>query len=184
MLVLGARWLVEGAVVFARLLGMSETVIGLTIVAVGTGLPETATSVVGCLRRQRDIAVGNLVGSNVFNLTFALGAAGLSGRGAMPVANEVLLLDAPMLVVSAFVCLSVFANGNRIARWEGNVFLGSYVLYVVCLIYNSLHGASADRALIQAIFCAIPLGLAAIVGTGLHQRARRDSGPADIVSQL
>jgi cation:H+ antiporter len=130
LLVLGARWLVDAATAFARWFGVSELVIGLTIVAAGTSLPEVASSVVAALRGERDIAVGNVVGSNVFNILGCLGLAGLVAPQPLVVAPAVLAFDLPVMLAVAFACLPVFFTGARIARWEGVLLLGYYLAYV------------------------------------------------------
>lgn len=129
-LVLGATWLVEAAVRFAQYLGVSELVIGLTIVAAGTSLPEVATSIVAALRGQRDIAVGNVVGSNVFNILGVLGLSAIAGPAGIQVAPSVLAFDLPVMIAVAFACLPIFFTGNLIARWEGALFIGLYAAYM------------------------------------------------------
>ena len=111
----------------ARLLGMSELLIGLTIVAVGTSLPEIAASVLATWRGERDIAVGNVIGSNLFNILCVLGlSAAISAQGvAVPV--SALRFDIPVMIAVAVVCLPIFFTGQQIARWEGGLFLGYYV---------------------------------------------------------
>ena len=142
LLVLGATWLVDSAVAIARVLGVSEVVIGLTIVAAGTSLPEVATSIVAALRGERDIAVGNVVGSNLFNLLGIGGIAALVTPGGLEVAASLVRLDLPVMAAVAFACLPIFAIGHRIARWEGALFVGYYAAYVTYLILASTrHGA-------------------------------------------
>jgi cation:H+ antiporter len=141
LLVIGGRWLVDGAVTFARLLGVSELVIGLTIVAAGTSLPEVATSIVAALRGERDIAVGNVVGSNLFNILCVLGLASAVTPGGLPVSAGALRFDIPVMVAVAVACLPIFLTGHVIARWEGGLFLGYYVAYVLYLVLVSTgHG--------------------------------------------
>ncbi len=136
-LVVGARWFVHGAVEIARWLGVSELVIGLTIVAGGTSLPELATSVVAAVKGERDISVGNVVGSNLFNLLFVLGAAAtISSRG-IEVAAAALTFDFPVMVAVAVACFPIFFTGHRIARWEGWLFLGYGAAYWTYLLLAS-----------------------------------------------
>lgn len=134
LLVLGATWLVDSAVSIARALEISEAVIGLTIVAAGTSLPELATSVVAAMRGERDIAVGNVVGSSVFNLLGILGVAALVTPGGLSVAPGLLFFDIPVMIAVAFACMPIFGTGQRIARWEGALFLAYYVVYVTYLV--------------------------------------------------
>jgi cation:H+ antiporter len=134
LLVLGANWLVDAAVTFARVLGLSEMVIGLTIVAAGTSLPEVATSVVATLRGARDIAVGNVIGSNVFNILAVLGLSSLVAPDALTVSPAMLSFDIPVMIAVALACLPIFFTGHLIARWEGALFLVYYVAYVAWLL--------------------------------------------------
>ncbi|MFA5677932.1 MAG: calcium/sodium antiporter [Pseudomonas sp.] len=134
MLVLGARWLVDGAVALASSLGVSERVIGLTIVAVGTSLPEVATSVIATLRGHRDIAVGNVIGSNLLNLLAVLGLASLLAPQGIAVSAQVLRFDMLTMFAVAIACLPIFFSGLRINRWEGLLFLGYYLIYTLHLI--------------------------------------------------
>ncbi|MGD8278823.1 MAG: calcium/sodium antiporter, partial [Gemmatimonadota bacterium] len=122
-LVLGSRWFVQGAVEFSRMLGLSELVIGLTIVAGGTSLPEVATSVAASLRGQRDLAVGNVVGSNIFNVLLVVGSTATLVPGGVPVAPAALHLDLPMMVTVSIASLPIFFAGMRITRLEGGIFL-------------------------------------------------------------
>ncbi|HEY5790705.1 MAG TPA: calcium/sodium antiporter, partial [Gammaproteobacteria bacterium] len=112
LLVLGARWLVHGATGLARGFGVSELVIGLTVVAGGTSLPEVATSVVASLRGQRDIAVGNVVGSNLFNLLGVLGLSGLAAPDGLVVIDSVRGFDLPVMIAAAIACLPIYARGR------------------------------------------------------------------------
>ena len=134
LLVLGARWLVDGAVAIARHFGLSELIIGLTIVAVGTSLPEVAATVVASLRGERDIAVGNVIGSNLFNILAVLGLTALLAPAGVPVSSAALRLDIPVMIAVAVACLPVFFTGHLIARWEGALFLGYYLAYASYLI--------------------------------------------------
>jgi cation:H+ antiporter len=134
LLVLGSRWLVEAAIEFARYLGVSELVIGLTIVAAGTSLPEVATSILAAIRGERDIAVGNVVGSNIFNILAVLGVSAVVAPGALTIPPAVLAFDLPVMVAVAVACLPIFFTGNLIARWEGGLFLAYYVAYTTYLI--------------------------------------------------
>jgi cation:H+ antiporter len=133
LLVLGARWIVAGAVDIAQRLGASELIIGLTIVAGGTSLPELATSVLAGMRGKREIAVGNVVGSNLFNLLAVLGLSAVVAPSGVPVSEAVLWFDLPVMIATAVACLPIFFTGQVIARWEGALFLGYYGAYTVYL---------------------------------------------------
>jgi cation:H+ antiporter len=134
LLVLGADWLVGSAVAFAKMLGVSDLVIGLTVVAVGTSMPEIATSLVAALRGQRDIAVGNVVGSNIFNLLAVLGVAGVVSAGGLAVPDAARNFDLWVMLAVAFACLPILLTGREIARWEGVLFLAYYALYLLYLV--------------------------------------------------
>ncbi len=135
LLVLGSEWLVTAAVAFAKAMGVSDLIIGLTIVAAGTSMPEVATSIAAALKGERDIAVGNVVGSNTFNILGCLGISGLvAGEGGLSIAPSMLAFDIWVLIAVAVACLPVFVSGKEIARWEGAVFLGYYIAYVSYLI--------------------------------------------------
>jgi cation:H+ antiporter len=134
MLVLGSGLFVDSAVALARGWGMSELVIGLTLVAAGTSLPEVATSLVAAFKGERDIAVGNVVGSNLFNLMCVLGITGLTAPTGIPVDAEAIHQDIPVMVLVALACLPVFLIGHAIERWEGLVLVTFYFLYTAALI--------------------------------------------------
>jgi cation:H+ antiporter len=137
LLVLGSTWLVNGAVAIAALFGVSQLVIGLTIVAAGTSLPEVATSIVASMRGERDIAVGNVVGSNIFNILSVLGLAALVSPQPIPISPAALAFDIPVMIAVAIVCLPIFFTGGIIARWEGILFLGYYLAYTVYLVLTA-----------------------------------------------
>jgi cation:H+ antiporter len=134
LLVLGSNWLVESAVAFARRFGISEMVIGLTIIAAGTSLPEVATSVMAAIRGERDIAVGNVIGSNLFNIFAVLGVSALVAPVALSVPQAMISFDLLVMLAVAIACLPIFFTGNLIARWEGALFLGYYLAYTSYLI--------------------------------------------------
>ncbi|MDQ3206954.1 MAG: calcium/sodium antiporter [Pseudomonadota bacterium] len=134
LLVLGSSWLVDASIALARAIGVSDLVIGLTIVAAGTSMPEVATSVMAAVRKERDIAIGNVVGSNIFNILGCLGLAGVVSSTGLPLAPSVLNFDLWVMLAVAFACLPVFLTGRTIARWEGAVFVFYYVAYVAYLI--------------------------------------------------
>jgi cation:H+ antiporter len=128
LLVLGARFLVGGAVVIAQFFGMSPALIGLTIVAIGTSLPELATSVVAALKGQGDIAVGNIVGSNIFNI---LGIAGIASLARPLQQGDISVLDLGVMFGLTLVLLPLMRSGFRISRLEGGLLFIGYIVYVV-----------------------------------------------------
>jgi cation:H+ antiporter len=183
LLVLGSRWLVSGAVAFAQALGVSELVIGLTIVAAGTSLPEVATSILAALRGERDIAVGNVVGSNIFNILAVLGLSGLVAPAGLRAADALLRFDLPVMIAVAVACLPIFASGARIARWEGALFLLYYVAYAayVVLAAQQHDALPAFSAVMEAFVLPLTALTLAVVGwRAWRQRGRRPGrGPRD-----
>ncbi len=134
ILVTGSRMVVSSAISIAEFFGVSELIIGLTIVAVGTSLPELATSVVAAIRGERDIAVGNVVGSNIFNILSVLGLTALVVPKGVDVAPAALSFDIPVMIAVSVACLPVFFAGYAIRRWEGGLFVfyyGAYITYLV-----------------------------------------------------
>lgn len=140
-LVVGSNWLIDGAVALARALGVSELVIGLTIVAAGTSLPELATSVIASVRREREIAVGNVIGSNIFNILSVLGFSAIASPRGLEVAPAVIRFDAPVMMAVSLACFPILFNDFQIKRWEGSLFVAYYIFYVVYLI---LHASQHD----------------------------------------
>ena len=157
LLVVGARWLVSAAVLTAEALGVSELVIGLTIVAVGTSLPEVATSVLASVRGQRDIAVGNVVGSSIFNLLVVLGLGSLVSPEGLPVPAGALAFDFPIMIGVSLATLPVVFTGHLIARWEGAVFLGYYVAYTTYLILDATDHGSLPEFQTAMVWFVLPL---------------------------
>lgn len=137
LLVLGTRWFVDGAVTLARLLGVSELIIGLTIVAAGTSMPEVFASLIATRRGELDIAVGNVVGSNMFNILGVLGISSFISPDGVRVAPEGMAFDLPVMVAVAVACLPIFFTKHRISRWEGGLFLFYYAAYIGFLILDA-----------------------------------------------
>ena len=174
LLVFGARWFVDGAVQLARGLGMSELIIGLTIVAAGTSMPEVATSLVAAIRGERDIAVGNVVGSNIFNILAVLGLTAIVAPEGVPVASGMLTIDMPFMIAVAVACLPIFLTGHTIARWEGFVFLGYYAAYTIYLILDATnHPTVTQYSNFMLLFVAPLTVITLIVSLGREVRRRR-----------
>ena len=171
VLVGGARWFVDGAVALARTIGVSELVIGLTVVAAGTSLPEVATSIIATIRGERDIAVGNVIGSNIYNILAILGISSVVTPGGLTVAPAVVSFDLPVMVAVAVACLPIFFSGMAVARWEGAVFLGYYVAYLAYLIldatgHDGLPAFSAVMTWFVVPLTALTLALVALRARG------------------
>ena len=155
LLVLGSRWIVQGATTMAEALGVPDLVIGLTVVATGTSLPELATSVIASIRGERDMAVGNVIGSNLFNLMIILGTAAAVSPDGIPVPPAALTFDLPVMLAVALACLPIFFTGHRIDRLEGWTFLGFYAAYTVYLVLDAADH-EALHLLRDALLFAIP----------------------------
>lgn len=132
--VLGAELLVSSASTIARLYGVSDALIGLTIVAVGTSAPELATTLVATIRDDRDVAIGNLLGSSIFNVLVILGLTCVAAPGGLDVSRDILWIDLPLAALVAIVCLPVFRSERRVSRVEGGMFVGTYLLYFAALL--------------------------------------------------
>jgi cation:H+ antiporter len=157
LLVLGSRWLVDSAVSFAQYLGVSELVVGLTIVAAGTSLPEVVTSIIAAIRGERDIAVGNVVGSNIFNIMGVLGFASIVAPTGIDVSAAVIGFDIPVMIGVALVCLPIFFTGGTISRQEGLLLLGYYVAYTLYLVMAASHHDALPKYSAVMLYIVIPL---------------------------
>lgn len=134
MLVFGAEIFVDGAIGIARALGISELIISLTIVAVGTSLPELVTALIAASKGEADIAVGNVVGSNIMNLLSILGVTALVAGDGLTMPAPVISFDLPFLLLASLACLPILWSGHRLSRAEGALFLVAYAVYVVWLL--------------------------------------------------
>ncbi|HAX70507.1 MAG TPA: calcium/sodium antiporter [Anaerolineales bacterium] len=157
LLVVGSDFLVNSSIEIARWLGVSELVIGLTIVAAGTSMPEVATSVTAALKGERDIAVGNVVGSNIFNILAVLGLGGSVAPAGLVVSSAALNFDIPVMIAIAVACFPVFFTGGQIYRWEGALFLAYYVIYTAYLIMNATNHSSLPMFSSVMIWFVLPI---------------------------
>ena len=173
LLVLGSHWLVQAAVALAVAFGVSELVIGLTVIAAGTSLPEVVTSVVASLRGERDIAVGNVVGSCLFNLMAVLGITALVAPAGLDVAPAVLRFDLPVMIAVAFVCLPIFFTGGRISRAEGALLFGYYIAYTAFVVLAATEHHSADALATALLFFALPLTTVTLLVVTVQALRRR-----------
>lgn len=161
-LVVGSQWLVKAAVYIAVTFGVSDLVIGLTIVAVGTSLPEIATSIVAALRGERDIAVGNLIGSNLFNILSVIGLTGLVVSGGLLVAPMAIRVDLWVMLAAAVLVVPVILPRLEVPRWAGLFFLalyGAYVAYLILLATNSTLLSAYSTFVLGFALPAIVIGL-------------------------
>ncbi len=173
LLVLGTRWLVASAVAIATALGVSQLVIGLTIVAVGTSLPELVASLVAAMRGERDIAVGNVVGSSIYNILAILGIAAVVTPGGIDVPPHALWVDIPIMIGTALACLPIFFTGHCIARWEGAVFVAYYAAYTTYLVLKAKAGYEATLHLFVQTMLLFVLPLTVLTLTVTTWRAIR-----------
>lgn len=134
VIVVAADWLVDSAVTLARIWGVTDAFIGLTIVAIGTSAPEFVTTILSTLKKERDIAIGNLLGSSVYNILFILGATAAVTPADIPVTPELIRIDIPVMAGVAMVCVPVFLSGRQISRVEGTLFVIAYLLYLAFLL--------------------------------------------------
>jgi cation:H+ antiporter len=178
LLIVGANILVRGATGIATAFGVSDLIVGLTVVAVGTSLPELATSIVAVRRGQRDLAVGNVVGSNIFNIGAVAGLAGIISPTGLPVPESALALDIPLMIAASVVLLPLAFTGSVIRRWEGALLLGLYIAY---LIYTVL--AAGERPELQGFTTVMmwfvsPLLVLTLVSAVAYEIGRRRSSTA------
>lgn len=183
LLTAGSHWFVRGAVELAHVLGVDKLVVGLTVVALGTSLPELATSVVAALRGEREVAVGNVVGSNVFNILSVLGLTALAEpAGGLPVKEGLLDVDIPFMFALAAVCLPVVFTGGGVSRWEGGVLVFSYLAYIGFLVLSATAHKTLSEYGAIVLFLIGPLIVAALAISSLREVAgivrRRGLRPA------
>jgi cation:H+ antiporter len=164
----GSYWVVVGATEIARLAGVSELIIGLTVVSAGTGLPELVTSVVAALRKETEVAVGNVIGSSIANILLVLGVLGVAVPNGTEVAPSVVRFDLPVMIATAVVCLPVFLTGFRIERWEGFLLVGYYVAYAAYLLLDATgHDALSGFGTAMIAF-VIPLTIVTLAATSVR----------------
>lgn len=132
--IVGADWLVDGSVVVARSWGIPEAVIGLTIVSAGTSAPELVTSVVATLKGESDVAIGNLLGSCIYNILIILGVTAVASPVGIGVAREFIVFDLPVMLGCFALCIPAFVTGRRLSRLEGLVGVALYVVYISWLL--------------------------------------------------
>jgi cation:H+ antiporter len=172
LLVLGSEWLVNAAVAFARALGVSDLIIGLTIIAAGTSMPEVATSIMAAVRGERDIAVGNVIGSNTFNILGCLGLSGVVSVGGLGMSPAVLNFDLWVMLAVAFACLPAFMLRNEIGRRRGLMFLAFYVAYVAYLILGAQDHDALDEFSAVMLSFVLPITIVTLVAMVIRGHGR------------
>jgi cation:H+ antiporter len=181
LLVMGSRWFVNSAVTFAEYLKISELVIGLTIVAAGTSMPEAVTSVIAALRGERDMAVGNVIGSNIFNLMGVLGVTAAISPTGITVSPSVIRFDLPVMIAVALACLPVFFTGGVISRKEGFLFFGYYLAYTLYLILAASQHDALPRFSAVMLYFVLPLTAITLVIVSLQEFRTQKKG---VVSRI
>ncbi|MCV7056055.1 calcium/sodium antiporter [Mycolicibacterium gilvum] len=134
VVVIGADWLVDGAVGMARQFGVTDALIGLTVVAIGTSAPELVTTVMTTLRGDRDIAIGNLIGSSIYNILLILGITCLVPAGGLALTEGLVRIDIPVMVVVGLACIPIFLSGRRVSRMEGGMMVAAYLGYLAFVL--------------------------------------------------
>ncbi len=175
MLIAGSQLVVDGAVWLAQALGASEIIIGLTVIAVGTSLPEIVTSIIASIRGRIDLALGNIIGSNILNILSVLGASAALSPDGVNVAAAVLNFDFPVMTVVAIVCLPIFFTDHFVSRWEGGLLLGYYVAYLVYLVLNATQHEVLpifNAAMVLFILPLTALALVVFLAQALHSRRK------------
>jgi cation:H+ antiporter len=173
MLVYAGHLLLGAAVAVATDLGLSERIIGLTIVAVSTSLPELATSLIAALRGEREIAVGNVIGSNLFNLLGVLGITALIAPSPLSVSPNALDFDLPVMLGVAVLCLPMFYSGYRVTRAEGLLFLGLYLAYGLHVVSFTTGMPLAGKLEHLMLFFVLPALVAFLLFTSLRAWRRQ-----------
>jgi len=157
MLTLGSNWLVDSSIKFAKYFEVSELIIGLTIVAIGTSLPEVVTSVIATIRGERDIAVGNVIGSNIFNILGVFGVVGIFSPHGVDVFPNVIQFDLPFMIVVALLCIPIFISGHTINRWEGLLLFSIYIIYTAYLILKETESTMLPQFYSLVCYFVIPI---------------------------
>jgi cation:H+ antiporter len=169
LLVLGARLLVSAATQVAEAAGVSDLVIGLTVVAVGTSLPELATSVIAAVRGEREMAIGNVVGSNVFNIGAVMGFTAFLAPGGVPVDPAAVRFDLPVMVAVAVALAPIVYTGRSVARWEAALLLTYFGAYVGYLLLDSADHDALPAFSAAVLLFVVPLTVLTLVVTASYE---------------
>jgi cation:H+ antiporter len=172
LLVLGSDWFVEAAVRTAKAFGVSDLVVGLTIVAAGTSLPELAASVAASIKGERDIAVGNVVGSNIFNIFLVLGAAAVVAPNGVPVSEEAIRVHLPIMTGVCVACLPIFITGSKVDRVEGLLLFGGYLSYAAHLVLTATNHPSAAAFATAMSSVVVPIVAAYLIVSAWRRKSR------------
>lgn len=157
LLVWGAQLVIDSAQEIALALGVSELIVGLTILAMGTSLPEVATSIMAGIRKQPDITVGNVVGSNLNNILLVLGLGAILSPTPLAVGEDVLYFHYPVMLAAAVACLPIFFTGNLISRWEGLVLFGYSIAYILYIVFQEMKHTLLQDVVLNLMLFVFPL---------------------------
>lgn len=183
-LAIASRFVVSGAEGIAVSLGVPELIIGLTIVALGTSAPEIVTTIIAAVRGQRDLAVGNAVGSNIFNILLVLGATTTLAPNGIKIGTDAVQLDLPILVAAAVACLPIVFWDNTIDRWEGAVFLAYYVAYLVFLVLDATGNRASEPFVVVLVGFVMPLTVITVAVMVVRQRRMKPSSDPSPTAQV
>lgn len=173
LLITGAHWLVDSATRIAEAIGISELIIGLTVVAVGTSLPEITTAVVAAVRRERELVISSIIGSNILNILAVLGISGLIIPESIPVQNALLRFDLLILLAASFACIPILFTGHLISRWEGGLFFGYYIAYIAYLWLTSADHQALPIYSTAMILFVLPLTVITILVIATREWKKR-----------
>jgi cation:H+ antiporter len=176
-LAVAAGYVVEGAERIAIAIGVPELIVGLTVVALGTSAPEIATSLIAALRGNRQLALGNAVGSNIFNILLVLGVSGLLAPAGVAFSQDAVRLDLPILVAAAIACLPIIFWDRTLDRWEGALFVVFYLAYLAFLVLDGTDRLVADPLAVAIGVFVAPLGALTLLVGLAKQRAKRKDHP-------
>ncbi|MEX2463164.1 MAG: calcium/sodium antiporter [Balneolaceae bacterium] len=173
LLMLGSSWFLDGAESIAQAMGVSEMVIGLTIVAAGTSMPEVVTSVMAVIRGEREMAVGNVIGSNIFNILAVLGITAWITPTGLEISESFIRFDVPVMIAVALACLPIFFTGGVISRGEGALLFGYYIVYTLYLILASAQYESLPVFSSAMIWFVVPITAIVLIITVFQQLSGR-----------
>ena len=157
LIIQGSDWMVDSAVTIAKVLGLSELVIGLTIVSIGTSLPEVATSLSAARKGKADIAVANVMGSNLYNILLTLGLTLVIAPNVLDVSQAAIHLDLPFMVAVSIACIPIFMAGFNLTRWDGSIFLFYYAAYLSYLVMDAMGSSLAPVMETGMLWGIIPM---------------------------
>ncbi len=172
-LVIGSKLLVRGAVSIANALEINPLIIGLTVVALGTSLPELATSMVATFRGERDIAVGNVVGSNIFNILVVLGVTSALAPGGIQIEPSVMAFDIPVMIGVAIMCFPICFNDNLVSRWEGMLLLVYYLAYTLYLVMKTTEHDNTVMFGAALMYVIVPMTILGLTMITLRSRSAK-----------